>query len=349
MPSAPIPEKEGNDQFSYEFSGWYPEIKEVTGDQTYEATFSPLTNSYMITWVVDDNTTTESYEYGKTPVFKGSTDKAADAQYTYTFTGWSPEITSVTGNATYTATYSKTLNKYTITFVDENGTTVLDTQEVEYGSMPEYAGDTPTKAATDKYTYTFTGWSPEIVAVEGDATYKATYSSVVNEYTITWVDGDGKTLKTEKVAYDEMPSYSGDTPTKKATPQYSYSFNETWSPEIVAVTKDATYTAQFDSTVNKYTITFVNEDGTELQSSEVEYGQTPSYTGETPTKAATAQHTYTFKAWSPEIVAVTGNATYTATYSETVNTYTVTWKNDNGDVLETDENVCHTKIKWRRQ
>ena len=66
-------------------------------------------------------------------------------------------------------------------------------------------------------------------------------------FTITWKDGDGKTLKTEQVASGETPVYSGDTPTKTATEQYTYTFNNTWSPEIVPVTADATYTAQFDA------------------------------------------------------------------------------------------------------
>ena len=62
--------------------------------------------------------------------------------------------------------------------------------------------------------------------------YTATYTSTVNEYTITWKDGNGNTLKTEEVAYGTTPSYSGTTPTKTATAQYTYTFNGTWSPEI---------------------------------------------------------------------------------------------------------------------
>ncbi len=83
----------------------------------------------------------------------------------------------------------------------------------------------------------------------------------------------------------------------------------------------------------EYTITFVDEDGTELQSGKVGYGATPEYTGETPTKAADAQYTYTFAGWTPEIAPVTGEATYTATFDKTVNEYTVTFY-VNGEVYD---------------
>lgn len=72
-----------------------------------------------------------------------------------------------------------------------------------------------------------------------------------------------------------------------------------------------------------FVLNIVNEEGTILQSSDVAYGETPVYTGETPTKAATAQFTYTFEGWTPEIKAVDGEATYTVKYNKTVNEYTV--------------------------
>ena len=69
----------------------------------------------------------------------------------------------------------------------------------------------------------------------------------------------------------------------------------------------------------KYTVTFVDEDGTELSSAEYDYGTAAAdiVKPADPTKAPTAEYTYTFSGWTPTIAEVTGDATYTATYSET--------------------------------
>ena len=158
-------------------------------------------------------------------------------------------------------------------------------------------------------------------------------TSCVPTYTITWKNDDDTVLETDKVKENTTPSYDGETPTKAADAQYTYTFNG-WDPAIAPATTDATYTATYTTTINTYTITWQNEDGTTLETDEnVPYGETPTYNGVTPTKTATAQYTYTFNAWTPAISTVTGNDTYIATFTETINQYQVTF-NMNGHGTE---------------
>ena len=336
------PTKTATAQYSYTFKGWSPELATVTGPATYTAQFDSTVNKYTVTWVNYDGTvleTDENVAYGTTPEYNGATPaKLGTAQYNYFFTTWDPAVGPVEGNVTYKAQFRESLTRHTVRFLNYDGT-VLQTSTLGYGSTPEYNGATPTKPADAQYTYTFAGWDKEIKDVTVSVDYKATFSTTVNEYTVTWVDGDGKTLKTEQVAYGATPAYTGNTPIKTATKQYTYTFNDTWTPEIATVTGNATYTAQFNSTVNKYTVTWENDDGTTLKTEQVEYGKVPAYPGDTPTKEGNAQYSYTFKAWTPEIVGVTEDVTYTATYTQSTNKYTVTWKNYDGTVLETDEDV----------
>ncbi len=63
-----------------------------------------------------------------------------------------------------------------------------------------------------------------------------------------------------------------------------------------------------------YLITFLNWDGTELQKSQVTTGTIPEYTGITPVRPDDEQYTYIFKGWTPELVAVTADAVYTAEF-----------------------------------
>ena len=134
----------------------------VTSNMTYTATFTEAT-TYSITFVDDDGETVldgpKDVVEGVVPTYGGSAPtKAATAQYTYSFNGWSPALYAADKNQTYTATYSGTLNQYTITWKSEDGSETLETDaDQNYGTTTAFNGATPTKAATAQYTYTFDG------------------------------------------------------------------------------------------------------------------------------------------------------------------------------------------------
>ena len=147
---------------------------------------------------------------------------------------------------------------YTIIWKNWDGSVLETDTNVAYGSTPSYDGPTPTKSGTAQYTYTFSGWSPNVVQVTRDATYTAQFSESINSYTVTWKNWDGSVLETDtNVAYGSTPSYDGPTPTKNDTAQYSYTFSG-WSPSVTQVTGDATYTAQFSSQqFNTFSIQYI--------------------------------------------------------------------------------------------
>jgi hypothetical protein len=330
-----IPAKPATAQYAYIFVGWSPEVVAVVGEATYVAQYDSLITQYMIRFENYDGSvlSEDLWEYGSIPTYSAIPAKPATAQYTYTFAGWNPEVVAVTGEATYTAMYDSVVNQYTITFQNYDGS-VLSANNWEYGTIPSYTA-IPAKPATAQYTYTFAGWTPEIEIVTGEATYTAIFDSVVNQYAITFRNYDGGLLSAENWEYGAVPSSSYTTiPAKPATAQYTYTFAG-WAPEVVAVTGEATYIAIFDSVVNQYTITFRNYDGTELQNELVEYGLVPAYNGATPIKSETIDSTYTFVGWTPEVVPVTDDATYTAMFTATYKTkyYTITFQDWDGTTL----------------
>ena len=125
----------------------------------------PKTGAH-ITWVIDGKVVAEEdYLKGTMPSFKGSTEKAPDDNYRYTFTGWSPEVVVAEEDATYTAQYSATARVfYTITFNANGGEGNMEPQRFEVGV------DTALNTnAFIRENYKFIGWNT--AADGGGATY----------------------------------------------------------------------------------------------------------------------------------------------------------------------------------
>ena len=165
---------------------------------------------------------TQQVEHGK-----AATAPANPTRTGYTFTGWDKAFTNVTANLVVTAQYS--INTYTVTFKDWNGT-VLKTQQVQYGGAAT-APANPTRTG-----YTFTGWDKAFTNVTADLVVTAQYSA--NTYTVTFKDWNGTVLKTQQVQY-------GGAATAPANPtRTGYTFTG-WDKAFTNVTANLVVTAQY--------------------------------------------------------------------------------------------------------
>ncbi|MCR5411569.1 MAG: hypothetical protein K6E76_00845 [Patescibacteria group bacterium] len=139
---------------------------------------------------------------------------------------------------------------------------MIDTETLYYGDMPK--DREITKSRTAEYTYTFSGWTPEVSEVTGDITYKAEFNKTKNSYLILFINTGGIVLANPILEYGVMPEYTGEIPPLHTT-EYTYTFSG-WEPELTRVTQEAAYNAVYTQTKNQYEVIFKNWDGTVIQS-----------------------------------------------------------------------------------
>lgn len=169
------PTKSPDQQFTYTFAGWQ-NIGPITQDTTYVPIWESTIRKYNVIWYNDDGTTvleTDSIKYGDIPVYdKALPEKSDTAEWDYTFIGWKIGISNdiinpedpfpvVVGEITYTAQYSVTKQKYTVTWLNHNGEQLGPKQEYEYGDVPVFdwmENGMPTKEEDDEYYYEFLDW-----------------------------------------------------------------------------------------------------------------------------------------------------------------------------------------------
>ena len=156
-------------------------------------THSTAVTTYTIRFLNYDGTVLQSgqVEEGHTPVYSGATPtKPSDAEWDYTFNGWTPTIAAATQDQDYTATYSSTRRKYTLTWDYAGGSVV--TEGTPAGQVAN--ADPITAPELNKTGYTFTGWDPTVPATmpAADATYTAQWQENLSSVT-TAVNAVGTT------------------------------------------------------------------------------------------------------------------------------------------------------------
>lgn len=185
-----------------------------------------------------------------------------------TFSKWDKDFSKVTSDLTINAVYD--VDTFTVTFKD--GEKVLETQTVEYeaaATAPDTARLSPPEGMH------FAKWDKDFSKVTEDIEVSAVYE--LNVYTVTFKNGE-TTLKTEMVKHGFAATAPNvyDTATKKFVG---------WDKSFDNVTSDIIVNAKWET--KKFTLTFINFDGTSVYTEEVEYGASIDSHFETADSAAT--------------------------------------------------------------
>jgi len=309
--------------------------------------------------------------YNSVEVKKGKTlTKPADpTKDGYRFVGWyyqdelfdfSTEITkNITLEARFEAIGDTDSEKFTVLFNTDGGNSI-ENQIIEENEKASKPSD-PVKEG-----YTFVEWQLNGKAynfnskVTSDITLKAIWKenssssddddNQVKKYTVTFNSNGGSSVAKQQIV-------SGKTVTKPGNPtRDGYQFVE-WQLNgktyhfSSKVTKNITLTAKWKSTttpvtptVQKYTVTFNSNGGSNVANQEVESGKTATKPGN-PTRSG-----YKFVEWQLNGKAynfsskVTGNITLTAKWeanttpvTPTVQKYTVTFNSNGGSNVASQE------------
>ena len=172
-------------------------------------------------------------------------------------------------NITITAQW--TANKYTVTFDVNEGNTLSESESKKKVTYDSTYGELPEASRTG---YTFSGWFTEkvegtnttakdVVKITANQTLYAHW--VANVYTVTF-EGNGGTLSKESIVVTYDSTY-GDLPEPSRT---GYGFGGWYNEGGEEVTSETTFTITQDQTlyahwlINNYTVTFIINDGTEV-------------------------------------------------------------------------------------
>lgn len=300
---------------------------DISQDTTITAVFRPICYITIPAAVggrvqvsgAEYNKTTKKYScvYGTEVTFKADPDEG------YRFAQWSDGDENVTRTIIVTesinlsATFSSVespLSQYTLRVLSA---------DVELGVVSQVSGtysygDKVTISATPNERAEFVQWSDgntsatRVITINQNLTLTASFA--VKQITLNISAGVGGSVNSEVNGTYEY----GTTITISATPAEGYHFVQ-WSDGktiptySITLTEDVNLTATFAQ--QTYRVTFLNADGALIESNSYLYGETPACSV-TPTLEPTEEWIYTFEGWTPEITAVTGNAVYTAQYSQ---------------------------------
>ncbi|MDO4171780.1 MAG: InlB B-repeat-containing protein, partial [Prevotellaceae bacterium] len=295
----------------YTFVGWSADIPTTMPAQDMTLTAQWRINNYTITFDTDGGSLIDDI----IAAFGAAISKPSDPVRTgYTFKGWDNEWPSTMPLNGLILKALWEVNRYKVTFLMDDGETVLKQDEISYG-LPVTAPTVPNKEGSK-----FIGWTPELDATmpAHDVVYTAVFSD--NSYTVTFDTNGGTAIESITGVYG-TPFTAPANPTREG-----YTFAG-WDKEMPSAIPagDVTLVAQW--TPNKYTITFDSDGGSAISAI------TQDYATAITAPAAPVREGYSFKGWQPELPATMPLDGMAVKAQWQINQYTITFDCNDGSTV----------------
>ncbi|NLT58933.1 MAG: InlB B-repeat-containing protein, partial [Clostridiales bacterium] len=322
--------------------------------------------NYTVTYNANGTGATGAPTDPNSPYFQGATvtvlDKGTMARSGYTFIGWNTNQwgtgTNYAVGDTFTmgaanrTLYARWAQNYAVTYNANGGTGALTDP-----NSPYIAGDVVTvlgKGSMARDGFEFAGWN---TAADGSGTPHAvnstfsmgssnvilyaqwtpiTYALTVNASPAGGgtATGAGTYASGASVNISATPAAEAGYRFVNWTSSNGGSFGDATSESTTFTMPGSATTVTANFALNEYTVTFKDFDGAVLDTQTIEHGLGAT-APDAPSREPDAQYSYGFTGWDKAFDNITGDLIVTAQYSETTNSYTVTFKDWDGAVLDT--------------
>lgn len=289
--------KEPTDKYTFVFKGWSQLYYNIVEDLDIIAVFEPVLNSYHVTFKNPDGEILKEedvlYGHSSTPPENPKMDPTIE--YSYRFSHWDSDYTTITNNIVITAVYNQLDNLYQLSFETNGGTTISSRIYFHYEEI-----QMPTSPTKDGFV--FDGWY-----YDEQFTQKCQFPIKLTENTtifakwvvardILFYDEQGQLLYNIVVKDGDLLSYR-DGPIKEGYDFIGWSLSQD-SKDLfdfeTIITKDYNLYAYYEEkspASNYYVVVFYDLDGEIIKVQEVEEG-TDAIAPEPPKVDG-----YLFKGW----------------------------------------------------
>ncbi|MDY3196114.1 MAG: InlB B-repeat-containing protein [Paracholeplasma sp.] len=340
------PIKETTDDFVYIFTGWDRAFTDIESDVTIRALFDERDkyNEVIFNDALGNELSRQTVEYGLAALAPETPVKPMTAKFEYHFTGWDQTYDQIYSDLVINPTYEEVIRMFTVQFLDGDLNEVLSVS-VEYGK-PVVAPTTATKTPSDTIYYLFREWSNNnLTSITEDLVITALFDEVDRYYTVRFL---GIENSVEKLLYTQTVEYGKDAfdPIKFLDYEVLDDFYiwaiTGWDDTFTEIKASKDIHAVYGQVDRYYTVRFLNEDGSEIETQIVEYGQAAQTPLSAPTKEATYDFRYEFKGYSDDYSFITKSMDLYAEFNEFKNQNVVTFIDGNGDVFDT-QNVAYAQ------